>query len=329
MQSDAVQVVVGIVTNNTGEFLLSKRATGIHQGGVWEFPGGKLEAGEDIRHALNRELLEELGLVVNKARPFIRLFYEYPEKTVVLNVWLIQEWEGFPYGKEGQLIQWCSKKNLHEVEFLPANEMIVKALKLPALYLISPGPTDNRMEMFISGIEECIMAGARLLQLRCHENMYIKQSEVITKILSICNAYNAKLLLNTTPATAVSLKAHGVHLNSVRLLQLNQRPLESNYWVAASCHNQIEMAHAEKIGVDFAVLSPVESTISHPNAKPMGWDKFSELSGLANMPVYALGGMLPEDMSKAWNYGAQGIAMLSGVWSSNMPAEVIRKCISV
>ena len=329
MLSETVQVVVGVVTNNAGEFLLSKRALDAHQGGLWEFPGGKLETGEDARHALNRELFEELGLIVNKARPFIRLFYEYPEKSVILNVWLVQEWEGLPYGKEGQLIQWCSRNNLHDVEFLPANEMIINALQLPALYLISPGPTGNRMDMFISGIEECIVAGARLLQLRCHEEVYKTQTGVIAKILSICNKYNAKLLLNTTPATAVSLKAHGVHLNSVRLLQLNQRPLEKDFWVAASCHNQIEMAHAERIGVDFVVLSPVEFTVSHPDAKPMGWRKFSELSEFTNIPVYALGGMLPENMSKAWNNGAQGIAMLSGVWSSNMPAEVIRKCISV
>ncbi len=329
MLSDAVQVVVGVITNDTGEFLLAKRPTDVHQGGLWEFPGGKRETGEDVRHALNRELLEELGLIVNKARPFIRLFYEYPEKSVVLNVWLIQEWEGLPYGKEGQLIQWCSRNNLHEVEFLPANEMIVKAIQLPALYLISPGPAGDRMDTFIAGIEECIVAGARLLQLRCHEDIYKNHSEVITRVLSICNAYNAKLLLNSTPATAVSLKAHGVHLNSVRLLQLNQRPLERSFWISASCHNQTEMEHAERIGVDFAVLSPVEFTVSHPDAKPMGWKIFSELAGLANIPVYALGGMLPEHMSKAWNNGAQGIAMLSGVWSSDKPVDVIRKCICV
>lgn len=329
MLSDAVQVVVGVITNNAGEFLLAQRPADVHQGGLWEFPGGKQEPGEDVWHALNRELIEELGLIVNKARPFIRLFYEYPEKSVVLNVWLIQEWEGMPYGKEGQLIQWCSRNNLHEVEFLPANEMIVKALQLPALYLISPGPAGNRMDMFIAEIEECIVAGARLLQLRCHEDIYKNHPEVITRVLSICNAYNAKLLLNSTPATAVSLKAHGVHLNSVRLLQLNQRPLERSFWVSASCHNQTEMAHAERIGVDFAVLSPVEFTVSHPDAKPMGWKIFSELAGLANIPVYALGGMLPVHISKAWNNGAQGIAMLSGVWSSNKPVDVIGKCISV
>jgi len=328
MQSDAIQVVVGVVKNNAGEFLLAKRPPGVHQGGFWEFPGGKQETDEDVRCALYRELHEELGLIVNKARPFIRLFYKYPGKSVVLNVWLIQEWEGSPYGKEGQIIQWYSEHDLHEVEFLPANEMIVKALQLPALYLISPGPVGDRIDMFIAGMEECMAAGARLLQLRCHEDIYRNYSEVITRVLSICNTYDAKLLLNSTPATVVSLKAHGVHLNSVRLLQLNQRPLDRSFLVSASCHNQNEMAHAERIGVDFAVLSPVEFTVSHPEAKPMGWKKFSELSELANIPVYALGGMLPENMRKAWNNGAQGIAMLSGVWTSNKPAAVVRKCIS-
>jgi 8-oxo-dGTP diphosphatase len=329
MPPEAVQIVVGVITNNTGEVLLAKRPPDVHQGGLWEFPGGKQELDEDINTALSRELLEELGLIVIKARPFIRLFYEYPDKSVILNVWLIQEWKGIPYGKEGQLIQWCCRNNLHEVKLLPANAMIVKAIQLPALYLISPGPAGDRMDMFITGIEKCIVAGTRLLQLRCHEDIYKNHSEVITRVLSICNAYNAKLLLNSTPATAVALKAHGVHLNSVRLLQLNQRPLERSFWVSASCHNQDEMAHAERIGVDFAVLSPVEFTASHPDAKPMGWKKFSELAGLANIPVYALGGMLPVHMTRAWNNGAQGIAMLSGVWSSNKPEDVIRNCINV
>ena len=329
MLSGIVQVVVGVIINDAGEILLSKRPANTHQGGFWEFPGGKQEAGEDVRHALNRELFEETGLIINKARPFISLFYEYPDKSVVLNVWLIQEWEGLPYGKEGQLIQWCGKDNLHEIELLPANEMIVKAIQLPELYLISPGPAGENMDTFISGIEECIKAGAGLLQLRCHEDMYKNHPEVITRVLSICNAYKAKLLLNSTPATAVSLNAHGVHLNSVRLLQLNQRPLERSYHVSASCHNHNEIAHAERIGVDFVVLSPIEFTASHPEAKPMGWKKFSELAKLANVPVYALGGMLPVHMNKAWNNGAQGIAMLSGVWSSDKPADVIRKCINV
>jgi len=329
MLSDAIQVIVGIISNDKGEVLLAKRPPDVHQGGLWEFPGGKQEPGEEIKTALKRELMEELGLIVKKARPFIKLYYEYPEKSVVLNVWLVQEWGGMPSGMEGQIIQWFSKNGLDNIEILPANQNIIKAIQLPSLYVISPDPSEIRLNEYITEIEKCIDAGARLLQLRFHEETYKYHSEVIGEIRAICNTYDAKLLINSIPTTAVSLNVHGVHLNSVRLLQLNERPLDRNFWVSAACHNQNELAHAERIGVDFVVISPVLFTSSHPDARPMGWKKFSELVEHANIPVYALGGMLPMHMDMAWESGAQGIAMLSGIWSSNKPAEVIRDCINV
>jgi 8-oxo-dGTP diphosphatase len=328
MPSNAIQVVAGIISNEKGDILLAKRPAGSYQGGLWEFPGGKQEQYEETRTALERELMEELGLKVKRARPFIKLYYEYPEKSVVLNVWLIQEWEGVPCGKEGQAVEWYNRNNLNQVEILPANETIIRAIQLPSLYLISPGPAADRLNEFVAGIEESVAAGARLLQLRCHEEFYRTHPEVVEKVLAICTSHNAKLLLNTIPTTAVSLNAHGVHLNSVRLLQLNERPLDRSFWVSASCHNRMELEHAERIGVDFAVLSPVEYTTSHPDAVPMGWEKFSGLVDHANIPIYALGGMLPTHMHTAWKCGAQGIAMLSGVWSSSRPAEVIRECIN-
>lgn len=328
MSAQTAQVAVGVIINNTGEVLLAKRPDAVHQGGLWEFPGGKQEAGEDIRTALAREFEEELGLTVLKARPFIKLHYDYPDLPVVLNVWMIQKWAGQPCGREGQVIQWRNIKTLSDLAFPPANEMIIRAIQLPQLYLISPGPRRS-MDEFISGIGECLEAGASLLQLRCKEQLLEDNPEIVGRLLSICGSYNARLLLNSSPSKAVALKAHGVHLNSVRLLQLNERPLDKSYCVSASCHNQIELAHAARIGVDFAVVSPVKATPSHPEAKPIGWEKFSSLVEFSNMPVYALGGMRPGDLDQAWENGAQGVAMLSGVWSSPSPAEIVRECISV
>ena len=328
MPTPSIQVAVGVIKNKTGQVLLAKRPHDVHQGGLWEFPGGKQEAGEDARTALNREIQEELGLTVLKARPFIKLHYDYPEKSVVLNVWLIQEWTGVPCGREGQPIQWCSTGKLPELTFPAANEIIIKAIQLPPLYLVSPGPGDSSCE-FISGIEECLKAGARLLQLRCKEEIFKTSPEMIDQVLSVCVKHDAKLLLNSCPATAVTLNAHGVHLNSARLLQLNERPLDKNYWVSASCHNQIELTHAARIGVDFAVLSPVNPTLSHPGARPIGWETFSRLVEITNIPVYALGGMRPGHLHQAWTNGAQGVAMLNGVWSSHRPADIVRQCINV
>ena len=326
MLSESIQVSVGVIINNDGKVLLAKRPETVHQGGLWEFPGGKQEQGENSILALQRELLEELGLNVLKARPFIKLHYTYPDKSVVLDVWLIKEWSGTPFGREGQFIEWMELSRLPELEFPPANRMIIKAIQLPPLYLISPGPQGD-LDEFFAGIDECTRAGAKLLQLRCNQEIYNKHTELVSQVLSICETNNARLLLNSSPATAVALKAHGVHLNSARLLQLNERPLDKRFWVSASCHNQNELLHATKLGIDFIVLSPVNKTPSHPDAVPLGWEQFSNLTELANVPIYALGGMSPEHLDKAWNYGAQGVAMLSNVWSSNRPGEIVRECL--
>ncbi|MBI4006040.1 MAG: Nudix family hydrolase, partial [Gammaproteobacteria bacterium] len=291
-----------------------------------EFPGGKVEPGEDIKTALARELQEELGLIVVKARPFIKLHYDYPDQSVVLNVWLINRWHGQIHSKEGQFIQWIEISKLPGLDFPAADKAVIKAIQLPSLYLISPGPTDS-LDEYLFCIEKCLKAGARLLQLRCKKAIYTQYPDLVTKMLEICNAYKAKFLLNSTPATAVFYNTHGVHLSSARLLQLNHRPLDTNYWVAASCHNQNELQHACRIGVDFVVLSPVESTPSHPEANPLGWERFVQLAEYSTVPVYALGGMRPVHLRKAWDNGAQGVAMLSGVWSANNPADVIRKCV--
>lgn len=325
MPSNNIQVSVGVIINKDGKVLVTRRPRHVHQGDLWEFPGGKLITGEDSKSALHREILEELGLLVLKARPFLQLHYNYPDQSTVLNVWLVTEWSGVPHGKEGQPLKWIDKTELSIHDFPAANEKIIKALQLPRLYLISPGPQGN-LPQFYFGIRNCIHAGATLLQMRCGEEVFREEPDIITRMLAICRENNARLLLNSSPATAVYYNVDGVHLNSARLLQLNERPLDNRYLVSASCHNQNELYHAASLGVDFAVLSPVKNTPSHPDAEPLGWKKFSKIVSNSNIPVYALGGMKPGDLQDAWNYGAQGIAMLSGVWSSGNPDEMVRNC---
>jgi len=105
-------------------------------------------------------------------------------------------------------------------------------------------------------------------------------------------------------------------LSSEQLKRLDARPLGKEKWVAASCHDANELAQARRIGVDFAVVSPVLPTPSHPGAACLGWDSLRQLSSGANMPVYALGGMRVEDIALAHRNGAQGIAAVSSVWNT-------------
>jgi 8-oxo-dGTP diphosphatase len=84
--------------------------------------------------------------------------------------------------------------------------------------------------------------------------------------------------------------------------------------LAASCHDADDLKRAEDLGADFALLSPVLPTRSHPDAEPLGWERFAAMVDRANLPVYALGGMHPSMLSRAWQAGAQGVAGIRGLW---------------
>ena len=125
-----------------------------------------------------------------------------------------------------------------------------------------------------------------------------------------------EVLLNSEPVNAEQLTASGVHLNAMRLMACSERPLSDDFWVAASCHREVEIRHACEIGVDFIVVGPVLSTASHPDAKPLGWDAFAELVNHATVPVYALGGVGIDNIAQSKRQGGQGVAGISAYWSA-------------
>jgi len=297
---------------------LSRRPADVHQADLWEFPGGKLESGETVRQALFRELNEELALTVKSAKPLIKIYHEYEEHSVLLDVWQINSWDmssADDRGQQGQKIEWVDISSLGARDFPAANRAIIKSVQLSDFYLICPEPeADNKN--YINKFKACISAGVRLFQLRFSENSYYDRHEdLIVELLELCKSSRSRLLINSLPDYAVKIGAHGVHLNSERLLQFYERPLDEKFLVSASCHNSTELEHACKIDVDFAVLSPVNKTSSHESAKPLGWDKFKNLVEPVNIPVYALGGMRADDMKKFCEFGAQGVSGLSGVWN--------------
>ena len=97
-----VHVAVAVIQDALGRVLLSRRPEQVHQGGLWEFPGGKLEQGESLSHALRREILEELGLQVMDHQPLIAITHHYPDRSVLLDVHRVTEYLGEPHGLEDQ-----------------------------------------------------------------------------------------------------------------------------------------------------------------------------------------------------------------------------------
>ncbi len=312
MSSNVVHVAVGVIRNSRGEILVARRHPHAHQGGLWEFPGGKLEHGESVQQALTRELHEELGITPQRFRPLLRIHHDYKDKQVLLDVWQIDAFSGEPHGKEKQPLMWKLPQQLGNLSFPAANLPIVRAVNLPPSYLIS-GRFDSEAE-FLGKLVTALANGIRLFQFRVKERQEKSYSELARKAIQSCREYGATVLLNSTPEEAMALDADGVHLTSARLMALQQRPLPCGKLVAASVHNPLQLRQANLIGVDFSVIAPVMPTASHPGAQTLGWRAFQRLAEEANHPVYALGGMRQQHLEEAWQHGGQGIAAIRSLW---------------
>jgi 8-oxo-dGTP diphosphatase len=308
-----IHVAAAAIPDARGRVLIAKRPAHVHQGGLWEFPGGKLEQGESPGQALARELLEELGIQVRTARQLIRVRHDYPDKSVLLDVWRVEEYTGFPVGREGQPLEWVAPGDLGKFAFPAANIPIIQALQLPDRYLVTPEP-DRDISRFLEVLERAIGRGLSLVQLRAKQLSEEDFRRVAFAAAQLCRSANVRLLLNCTPHLVPELGAHGVHLTGRHLMELKQRPLDSGFLVAASCHNRAEVIHAGKLGLDFIVVSPVRETASHPGAPAIGMEGLRALCESAVMPAYALGGMLESDIESVWQCGAQGIAAIRGLW---------------
>ena len=309
-----VHVAVAVIVNGQGEVLIARRPDQLYQGGLWEFPGGKLEPGERVTQALSRELDEELGITVESSGPLIRVHHHYPRWPVLLDVWRVERYRGEAHGREGQPVVWVNPEMLQNYHFPAANIPIVTAARLPERYLVTPEPGDD-LGSFLSRLEHCLSAGVRLVQLRAKRLGGSEYAQLARRAIPLARRYGARLLLNADPELATVLGADGIHITSKRLLSLEHRPLPAGQWVAASCHDEQELAHAARIGVDFAVVSPVLPTPSHPGVEGLGWERLFRLTEMAPFPLYALGGMSSDEhLQLARSHGAQGIAAIRGIW---------------
>lgn len=314
-----LHVVVAVIKDEQQRVLLAKRPAHLHQGGLWEFPGGKREADETVRQALCREINEELGIDVVTARPLIKIRHAYADRDadrdVLLDVWDVTQYHGKAHGRENQQTRWVEIENLSEYTFPEANLSILKAVSLSPLYLITPSRIESKTQ-FLQKLEQVLQAGIRQLQFRLKDENSNRWRELFEESRNLCRKYNAILLANTTLEKFSSLQCDGLHLTSEELMAQDSRPVSDDVLLAASCHSGRELEQAHRIGADFAVLSPVLDTPSHPGAKTLGWDRFSSLVDDVNMPVYALGGMHAGLMPDACHYGAQGVAVITAVWGA-------------
>jgi 8-oxo-dGTP diphosphatase len=123
-----MHVAVGIVQNTAGEILIAERPKQKYKGGLWEFPGGKVEPGENVFQALQRELKEELGINVVTAESWLQFQHDYIDRQVLLDVWRVTSFLGEPSGMEGQAVRWILPSQFAEYEFPEGNRFILSKI---------------------------------------------------------------------------------------------------------------------------------------------------------------------------------------------------------
>lgn len=314
---------VGVIQRDNGLVLLAERPVGKPWAGYWEFPGGKIEPNETPEQALKRELLEELGITATILYPWLTRTFDYaakydaagkletPAKTVKLHFFVVVEWQGKPFGLEKQTISWQNPEKVAVGPMLPANAPIFTALGLSAIYAITNLSELGEM-VFFERLKIALENGLMMIQIR-EKQLSAEDLLLFTeRVIEVASPYEAKVFINSDLKLARELSAAGVHFTAQELMRLQTKP--EGLLCGASCHNSLELAQAEALGLDYVMLSPVQATLSHADACPLGWENFSELIADYALPVYALGGMQVVDLHTARSHGAHGVAMLRSIW---------------
>lgn len=302
-----IRVALGVLYNQVGEILITKRQDHQFMGGFWELPGGKIKTNESAEVAITRELKEELGIEIDALSLHQTMVYDYADRTVSLRIYTIGQFKNTPFGQEGQKIAWAAVKDLCNYQLLPTMKGFISSITLPNQYWITP-PLNQQNVRWVDKFEQKLAQGIRLIQLRSKiklDNLFIQE------LSNKCQQNNVKLLLNTSNKTFNEAHGDGWHITTNELLKLAARPCTQNKLLGVSTHNLEQALKAQAIGADFVVISPICATPTHPDTVPLGWAAGKQVVDTLNIPVYFLGGMGLNNLDKALRFGAQGIAGVS------------------
>ena len=311
----SVHVVAGVVSDALGRILLARRTEGRDLAGLWEFPGGKVDPGETPEQALVRELREELDIEARVGDPVIAVPQQYPHKRLRLDVRRIAAWTGTLKGLDGQALAWVPEHKLASYAMPDADRPVVAALRDPALYLVTPAPGDDDAR-WLSTLRKALDAGVRRVQLRAYDTEPLRWRRLVERAATHARDAGAEVLLNGDIALSTALGI-GVHLRASQLSALSKRPVSRPSPVIASCHSHEELARAQALDCDAAVLGPVLATPSHPGEPGIGWERFVEMRERVAIPIYAIGGMTRGHVELARSHGAQGIAAIRDLWQAS------------
>ena len=293
------------------EFLLGQRAPGTFYPGYWEFPGGKVEPGEQPVDALKRELDEELGIRVLECSPWLTLSHEYEHAHVRLHFFRVEAWSGTLQDHVHSALSWQQPDVLTVGPMLPANGPVLKSLRLPGRMAITHAWRIGHAAQ-LDAIRRTCARSRVMLQIR--EPAFDAATRAFAaEAIDIAQAAGAPVVINGDIDAARVLKADGLHLKSAQLAALNARP--DFEWVGASCHTPGDLTKAQQLGLDYAVLGPVLPTATHPGAGTLGWDALTAMISGCGIPVLAVGGLDDSHRRQAHACGAHGIAAIRSAWT--------------
>lgn len=342
-KSKVLDVAVGVIIRND-QVLISWRNAAQHQGSRYEFPGGKIDAGESPEQGLRRELNEELGITVERSIRAQQLTFKYPEKTVRLHIFKVTGFSGEPVGQEGQPVLWVNKEDLPQYQFPDANAPILRMVYLPERYLISFELIG--LELISQEVTEQQKKAKQLLLNPDQElteiieqwlNFHIRQvpqqawlyvrvpqaspqdyAHIIKALaakrpdlkLMVMYRHLAYLAENIDRASQL---INGIHLSQQDLMQCHDPlilpfGLPANLYRVAACHDQASIDKANQLKLDAILLSPLHATATHQSGTSLGWLHWQQLCSGSHLPVYALGGVQPHELGQIQNHGGFGVA---------------------
>ena len=298
MTKPSIHVAIALLFHR-GKVLVGLRNANQHQGNKYEFPGGKVEAGETPVQACRREVFEEVGTGIQQWHNFDVIRHEYDDVIVHLHIFHAHVSEQYLANIQ-QPWTWYSREQLLELNFPKANKAIIQRLFWSHQIKISSDIT----ELVGNGN---MASATKLFYFRNEAEQF-----VVDQVQQLNEEDLSHLIVNVELWNQLSEEARnkvsGVHFKQSQLMDLKQSQLPVGIRCIAACHDLVSLQRAQTLGFEAVILSPVLDTLTHPEAKGLGWDKFAEYAKTIDIPVFALGGLNPDNLDIAKQHFAYGIA---------------------
>ena len=326
MPRPRIDIALGLLRDPDGRVWFETRPDDTHLAGLRAFPGGKRRGGESLRAALDRELAEEIGIRVRRARRVITLDWDYPDRHLRLMGFEVTEWEGRPRSVEGQRLSVEPLDRDTRGEWLaampPANRGLINALVLPRCLAITPPVGSAGMTAWQARIESRLHTLPAPMLVNLRPGTRAARTGVPWPALTRAVLAAGHWPVVNPPADQPWPEGLdprvGLHLNHSRLMSVSAEQLRESqargHLVTAAVHDRATLDRAVDLAVDLVTVSPLRETASHPDAPGMGWRAFAGLAQAASMPVYALGGVDVDDLPRVWRRGGFGVAAISAFW---------------